>query len=55
MVFFFIFLSLLIISMTFVLSLSDTYVAISIIVMWNIYAFPFWYVRPQVCSVLVLW
>ena len=49
----FIFLTVLIISMTFVLSLTQMLVFLSLYVMLSIYFFPFWSVRPQVCSVLV--
>ena len=49
----FIFLTVLIISMTFVLSLTQMLVSLSVYVMLSIF-FPFWSVRPQVCSVLVL-
>ena len=48
----FIFLTVLIISMTFVLSLTQILVFPSLYVMLPNF-FPVWYVRPQVCSVLV--
>ena len=48
----FIFLTVFIISMTFVLSLTQMLVLLSLYVMLSI-LFPFWSVRPQVCSVLV--
>ena len=49
----FICLTVLIIFMTFVLSLTQMLVFLSLCVMLRAYFFPFWSVLPQVCSVLV--